>query len=277
LWPSGDAGMLLAALELVQQVSADGSAGDFEIVNPTEGASYQPGDVRFQVRPTSTPIQQAAVEIPGEDPLPLQWDDQGFFWGFFRLEAEADYTATVSVLFADDKADDGTGDTATQDVSFSIAADAEAPAEGGDFGPIEYARDALEKAAATAKEAVQQELPDSKTLVDHVIAYSRKLAAAVGDNVGSALDALDTFSDKMDALVVQNSARGLTPEDNAAITIIGEIEEQADVVYSEAAQAWFAANPHPPTGYATSPDVLNGAAAAMNEKYGPGAVYYEGL
>jgi len=277
-------GLLVAALELVQQ--SGGGAGGFEIVNPTDGKAYLPGDVRFQVRPTGgAKIQQAAVDIDGGDPVPLQWDDQGFFWGFARLETEQTYSATVAVLYADDKSDAGTGDTEEQTVSFSISSEADAPGEGGDFGPVEYALDGLKDSAEKATEGIQQELPETTGLINDVIAYARKFVATTWQEVEDETreawqrtkEDLETLSGLINDLTLAKGARSLTPEDQVVITIIGDITTQAETVYSEAAQAWFEANPHPPTGYATSPKVLSGAAKAMNEKYGPGTVWYEGL
>lgn len=261
-------GLLCASLEVIEDTTTENG---FEIINPKEGHVYLPGDVRFQVRPTNGQLQQVAVEIGALNPVALQWDDAGYFWGFARIEDEASYTANVSCLFIDDKDEE---EILTGEVSFSIDTDADELAEGKDFGPIEYAYEAFKKAKTIADEAINAE-QESKSLVNDVAAFARKyIDAVVKINKLSPLGQITTL---INDLIDANSSRGLTPGDIQVITIMGELDNELTTVHSEAAMTYLQNNPHPPTGYATSPNLLKGAAAYMNETYGAGTVWYEGM
>jgi len=259
--------IMIASLEIADVLNSESG---FEIVNPRSGQVYLPGDVRFQVRPTHGKLQQVAVEIDGENPIPLEWDSDGFFWGFARLEDANTYTANASALFVDDK---GEETIKTGSVTFFIDPDAEELPEEKDFGPIEYAYDGWRKARDAAITAVEQEL-ESVPLVNTAVAFARKMLLAVDKITGNSVSAVQTI---IDALATANSSRAISPEDQHVITLIQNLDTELSTVYSAATQEYFKNNPHPPYGFTSSPTELKGAAAAMNEKYGPGSVYYEGM
>lgn len=56
------------------------------------------------------------------------------------------------------------------------------------------------------------------------------------------------------------------------LELIGDLKYKMDTYCAAIVAEWEARNPHPPTGYASCPEMLSGAAAAMNAKYGPGTV-----
>jgi hypothetical protein len=56
------------------------------------------------------------------------------------------------------------------------------------------------------------------------------------------------------------------------IEIIGDLKYELDNYCAAIVADWEQRNPHPATGYASSPENLTGAARAMNAKYGPGTV-----
>jgi hypothetical protein len=104
------AGLLCASLEYDTESDA---AHDFEVIEPTEGTVYYPGDLRVRVKTINGTLTQCVAEIGEHAPLVLD-DNEGIFEGHIELQEPGDYAAIITGLFSSD-------DTASQTINFTIS------------------------------------------------------------------------------------------------------------------------------------------------------------
>lgn len=274
-------GIMLASLEYNTESDAE---HDFEVVEPADGSVFLPGDVRLQARATNGNLQQVAVEM-GEQVTAMDYDEEnGVFWGYVRAEDLGPYTITFTGLFDDDS-------TQAINVSFTVSDnpddDPDDP-EGGDWNPVEIAKDGFDAAyktavqgiaavggtAATGAEALASSLAKNLTTAAQVLSGAMK--KVVKTYVSQTLqNGVDKVLDILEGL----GSRDITPEPtlidpsfDSLLAAIGELKHAGDVSYGSAYEKFKKLNPHPSGGYTSCPETLAGARAAMLEKYGPGTV-----
>jgi hypothetical protein len=113
--------ILFAGLEYRQESD---SATSFEVVEPVDGETYAPGDLRVIVRAKSGKLQAATVTVntqPGDgsaQPFTRLTSDEGQAWfGYLSCSASGDYTIKVEVTIGD-PAEEMTAQEAT--LQFSV-------------------------------------------------------------------------------------------------------------------------------------------------------------
>jgi hypothetical protein len=127
---------MLASLEYKTDTDAQ---IELEIMNPSDGQSYQPGEVHIQARAKNGTLTQCAVEIGEMTPFTLD-DTDGVFEGYVTLEELGDYPITVTGLFSNEE-------TATAAVTITITDDEDAePPEDKDLKAVTRAKAAADSA-----------------------------------------------------------------------------------------------------------------------------------
>lgn len=108
--------LLFASLEYRQESD---TATSFEVVEPVDGETYAPGDLRVIVRAKSGKLQSAAVTVntqPGDgsaQPFTRLTSDEGQAWfGYLSCSASGAYTIKIEVTIGD-PAEEMTGQEAT--------------------------------------------------------------------------------------------------------------------------------------------------------------------
>lgn len=284
---------LLAGLEYIG-AAADGTnaQNDLVIIDPVDGTTFAPGNLRLQVQATNGQLLSVSAEqITGGAPFSLEPDDTGVFWGFLRAETPGDYTVNVSGRFAGE-----VEKTATAAVTISdVQADNPENPEGADWFPVETSKKAFDKACAAAVAAwgyVADVAAGARGLSDllvgaaaWMVADREKLTIDFGDygkKLQQTIQKVVSATVTAGAVPIATAINRVLDLPNASVTqddimmALADLKNSGDATYSAATQEYFKKNQHPGGGYTTCPEVLAGAAAAMNDKYGPGTVSYGG-
>lgn len=274
-------GMLLAALEYKSESNAQ---QDFEITAPTAGTAYQPGNLRLSATGKNGTLRQMAVEIEGQAPIALASDDGSTFYGYARFEETdlGEFTATFSGLYDDDT-------TVTASVNFSIDTEAEASADGADWWSVELKKLAYD----TAVNAISGLAEIGQSVLDNILGYASNVVSAGASVLSSIGASVSGYDDSVTNAIAQVGAhsRGLKSPDlksrgdlDPAIVLdedllleLADLTAAVEAYFSAAYNYYFKNNTHPSGGYTSCPSALVGASSAMNEKYGPGSVSWEGM
>jgi hypothetical protein len=275
---------MLAGLEYIAE--GPEKQKNFTVIEPEDGGIYFPGNLRLTAKAKNGTIAQIACEITGLAPVALESDDGITFYGFARTEELNDYAATFTALFDDDT-------TQAITVNFSIS-DIEAdpkpePPDGGDLLTLEADRDSFKVAvkgigqAKVSNDGLSVSIDDG--MLDGIANAANKLLSTgkrVASTIGTKAETYtQSIADKINSLLglktraLTQGSRSpllLTPATLAAT--VGALASAVDAYYSLLIDNYWKNNTHPPTGYTSSPQVLRGAAAAMNRKYGAGTVVY---
>lgn len=274
---------MLAGLEIISD--SPEKQKNFVVVEPEEGGAYLPGNLRLTAKAKNGTIAQIAAEITGLAPVALETDDGISFYGFARTEEVGEYSAAFSALFEDDS-------TQSITVNFSISDDPEAdpkpdPPDGGDLLTLEADHDGFKVAvkgigqATVSNDGVNVSIDGSAidtvaNAAQKVLSSGGRVAAKIGTAAQTAAakvsDAINTLLGLKTRSLVRSRAMG--PMDAPMIAALGVLSSSVDAYYNQIIYDYWKNNTHPPGGYTSSPDVLRGAAAAMNRKYGPGTVVY---
>lgn len=275
---------MLAGLEYLEDQAGsenNGGAEDFTIIEPAEGGSFLPGSLRLIAEITNGSALQMAVEVAGASPAALSSEDGISFYGFIRLEEEGSYSATFTALFDDDS-------TQTASVSFSIATEAQpgGPEPGNPDGSdltafesvVKILKSAIEKAmsygdaaaeeiAGTVVSAAQQVVRIGDTVIDTLYGTPSAAYTAAKTRINAAIDALQDWIDGDRSL----RRRALTLDD-LFMSKLADMNAAGQAYNASVIATYWQNNQHPSGGYTSCPEVLTGAAQAMNDKYGPGTV-----
>lgn len=153
--------MLLSALEVAQPTEE--APGLLTILDPKDGASYLPGELRVRASADKDLVRDVTAQLGETDPFSLR-DVEGDVWRNYLDLDLGEYTLTVSATLCDEDAYTEDMGELTQSVTFTIAEDAEEPAEGAD-------EEAVQEVESKIKEALDA-LADQSVL--DVPAYAGK-------------------------------------------------------------------------------------------------------
>lgn len=274
---------MLAGLEYLEG-DTENAQTDFEILEPSAGTTYLPGNVRFNVRVNNGHIVQMAVEIGELAPIALDSDDGNAFYGYAHIEDVGSYTATVTALFDNDATQTGT-------VSFVLATSTEPPTpepaapDGEDLWTLEIDLDhfhvAVRGIGETTMSADGLSVSIDKDILDTIAAAADKVVDTGGrilEKIGSAaVEAASRVATAIDAIFSGSrsvQSRALIAYQAEMLLMVGDLVSAVDSYSSYVISKYWELNQHPAGGYTSSPEVLRGAAAAMNDRYGPGSVVY---
>jgi hypothetical protein len=134
---------MLAGLEYVRGGSQPIS-GDFslEILEPADGATYLPGELRIHAKGVNGDLAHCAAELPDRAPVSMDDIGDGVFEGYLSLEDEQAYSITVTGVSADDQ-------QVSASANFTISSDPEEgpePPGGTDGTAIDVAEGILSAA-----------------------------------------------------------------------------------------------------------------------------------
>jgi len=288
-------GMLLASLEYDETSQAE---QNFKVIQPQEGGTYYPGNVRLQAQCQNGNLIQIAVEM-GDQLTAMDYDeDNGVFWGYVRAEDLGPYTITFTGLFEDDSTQE-----ITVTITISDTVDPENPEndpedpDGGDWWAVEMAKKTFDKAytwvtkggvigiiaGKVADEITESDNEQVKAMTEQatnaaqaVVGAAKKVVQTVAETMVN--NAINKILDMIEQIGTRDLSRGdpvvVGMDFDELVASLGELKSSVDGMYSDAYQRYMKLNQHPSTGYTSCPEVLTGAKEAMNEKYGPGTVSY---
>lgn len=112
---------MLAGLEYFKGDGEGPDSDDFglEILEPKDGATYLPGELRIRAKGINGDLVYCAAEITDHAPVSMDNIGDGIFEGYLTLEDEQGYTVTVTGVSSDDQ-------QVSDSASFTVTAD---PAE----------------------------------------------------------------------------------------------------------------------------------------------------
>jgi hypothetical protein len=268
---------MIAGLEYLEgEADSEGGGGaeDFTILEPEEGGSYLPGSLRLIAKATNQSILQMAVEAGSAAPVSMASEDGQSFYGFVRLEEVGSYTATFTALFEDES-------TQTASVSFAMATEAApggsepANPDGSDLNALTAAKKILDAAIAAASKSAE-----SAGDVGNAVVNAGRDLLRIGKSVLDKIDAaipnpyqiLKNACDALESWLGTRSLSRTLQLDDLFMAKLAAMNAAGAAFNAAVIALYWQNNQHPAGGYTSCPEVLTGAAQAMNDKYGPGTV-----
>lgn len=173
------------ALSGLEYLTDSDGQQEFEIIEPGEGQTYAPGDIRLIVKGKGkvSTVQAATNDqsTPEIQTTDLLSDEGEMFYGFARLAEIGEYTSLVTVTFGDDA---HTQKTAS--VHFTIA-DAGANTtnpEGKDLSAFDTACKQLDDAYQKAISAASAAEPVPQSTIDGVVSAAKSVFKGGGGTSG---------------------------------------------------------------------------------------------
>lgn len=137
-------GMLLASLEAAEPTEETPYL--LTVTGPLDGGAYKPGELRVTASADKEQVRSIEAALNGGDAFSLR-DVDGDTWRNYLDMAElGDYTLTVTATLFDEIEQTDDMGPLEQTIAFSIADDAEAPAEGADKEAVEKTYDEMAQA-----------------------------------------------------------------------------------------------------------------------------------